>query len=75
MFIETDSTYAKNAATSLQRKLEDKGFVGTASRKLIKYMIANLRSRTGATLLKWVPGHTGFIETKEPTVWQREKQI
>jgi ribonuclease HI len=64
MFIETDSTYAKNAATLLKRKQEDSGYIGTANRKLIKYMVAKLRSRNGATIFRWVPGHTGVYRNK-----------
>jgi exonuclease III/ribonuclease HI len=59
IFIEIDSTYAKNAATTLRQKMEDNGYIGTANREVIEHMIANLRSRTGATLFKWVKGHTG----------------
>jgi ribonuclease HI len=64
IFIEIDSTYAKNAATSLRQKQEDSGYIGTANRKLIKYMVANLRSRNGATVFKWVPGHTGIYRNE-----------
>jgi ribonuclease HI len=64
MYIETDSTYALSAATTLLQKHEDQGMIGIANKELIRYMLANLRQRTGATYIKWVPGHAGLVRNE-----------
>ncbi|KAG9220267.1 hypothetical protein CCMSSC00406_0006332 [Pleurotus cornucopiae] len=57
--IITDSRYVIKSLTTNLEANEDRGYIGTANRDLIKQTIEALRARQGRTSFKWVKGHQG----------------
>ena len=59
LHVASDSRLTINEASTLQKKHEDHGYIGTANAPLICKMVANLRQRPQDTYFKWVKGHKG----------------
>lgn len=57
--IITDSKYVIKSLTTNLETNEDRGFISTANKELLRQTIEALRARRGGTSFKWVKGHEG----------------